>query len=716
MKPIIVFLFLCFPFYSFAQTLVSVENDSDLINIGKRVLFFEDKSGKLSFQDILEDKNQLRFIKNESYVPNFANTSSVIWCKFTFNNETEENCLLEIANPTIQKIEFYSPNPDGKYQVQNFGSSEHYHKRYFKTNYFLMPLASAATPTVKTFYIRFQTDYNLEIPMQVGTIKAMLENHHQRDTLIGMYFGLMFIMICYNLFLYFAIRDAAYLYYVATIFLLFLLNATLKGHVFGFIGAQTWLSNYLTLVPDLMIIFVLLFSSSFLETKKNVPYWHAGLYAFIALSVGSMLLSLLGYNLFSDLVLKNTSLLSCLYLIIIAGLMYKKGFMIARFYILAWGTFLICNIIYVLYLSAFLPANVFTSHASMIGSVLEVLLLSFALADKITLLRKQKQQAQESNFRLITQQNKILEQKVNERTTELKEKNEEIASQNEELKRQQETMLEFNDRMFEMHEQVESTFQKLKYTSDRLGESIRYAQHIQQVVLPESKQLKDFFTDYFAIYLPKDTVSGDFYWFTQISENQGIFVLADCTGHGVPGAFMSMIGSTILYETIHVKKIISPSEILLAIHEGVKNVLKQSEGKNSDGMDAAICLFEKNEKNTKIIFSGAKLAVFYTKNQEIVQISGDKISIGGRTEKTRNFSNYEFVLNNQEILYLTTDGYVDQVNGQKEKLGSPRFKQLILDNFGKSFAEQQEILQQTFFEHQKEEPQRDDVSVIALKM
>jgi serine phosphatase RsbU (regulator of sigma subunit) len=145
-------------------------------------------------------------------------------------------------------------------------------------------------------------------------------------------------------------------------------------------------------------------------------------------------------------------------------------------------------------------------------------------------------------------------------------------------------------------------------------------------------------------------------------------------------------------------------------------VLKQAEGKNSDGMDAAICLFEKNENHTKITFSGAKLAIFYAQHSEMIQISGDKLSIGGRTDKIRNFTKYEFTLKPQESLYLTTDGYVDQVNINKEKLGSPRFKQLILDNFGKNFVEQQQILTNTFLEQQGAEPQRDDVSVIALKM
>ncbi len=218
--------------------------------------------------------------------------------------------------------------------------------------------------------------------------------------------------------------------------------------------------------------------------------------------------------------------------------------------------------------------------------------------------------------------------------------------------------------------------------------------------------------------MPKDVVSGDFYWFSKLNNIQAIFVLADCTGHGVPGAFMSMIGNTLLHEITKTKGISSPAEILLNLHHGIRNVLKQEESQNSDGMDISVCLFEKNEskKTYQVTFAGAKGSIFYSKDLQIEQLNGDRITIGGFTERKRNFTNQSFTLNKEDVIYFTSDGYIDQHNVERKRFNSHHFKELLTKICNLSIPEQEKVMLFALKEHQQAEEQRDDISVVGIKL
>jgi serine phosphatase RsbU (regulator of sigma subunit) len=427
------------------------------------------------------------------------------------------------------------------------------------------------------------------------------------------------------------------------------------------------------------------------------------------------------------------------------------------------------------------PVNFFTLHANYFGIVLEILFFSLALANRIRLITREQRQTQKENLRLISEQKDMLEAKVRERTAEVEKINTEMLAQNEELHQQQEELIAVNDNLesknrlieaqkaeidvqianFEkanarlksnedilkksyaklkeseskikeqnaemlvqneelttVNEKLETTFKELKTTSDRLNKSIQYANQIQQVILPQKSKLDSFFSEHFITYLPKDVVSGDFYWFTLLAESKAIFVLADCTGHGVPGAFMSMIGNTLLHEITKTKNIHSPAEILLTLHQGIRTVLKQEESKNSDGMDISVCLFEKDVMNEayKVTFAGAKSSIFYIKDSQITQLDGDRITIGGFTERKREFTNQIFTLKEGEVIYFTSDGYIDQHNFERRRFSSSKFKELLSNIYKLSIKEQEKVIIAALKDHQKNEEQRDDISVVGIRL
>ena len=255
----------------------------------------------------------------------------------------------------------------------------------------------------------------------------------------------------------------------------------------------------------------------------------------------------------------------------------------------------------------------------------------------------------------------------------------------------------------------------------QIKSSIDYALTIQQASLPLQSEISKSL-DYFIIYKPKDIVSGDFYWFSELPNNAGvIFAEIDCTGHGVPGAFMSLIGNTLLNEIVNFKKITDPAEILTELDIQIKKVLQQEKTDNLDGMDLSLCKYQKNDnKNTKVIFSGAKQNLFYFKQREkqIQILNGDRKNIGGMLKKMRNdkFTNKEIILQKNDMIYLSSDGFIDQNNSERKKIGSTRFIEKLNEIATDPLAFQESKLLSMLSSWQGTEKQRDDITVIGIKV
>ncbi len=352
----------------------------------------------------------------------------------------------------------------------------------------------------------------------------------------------------------------------------------------------------------------------------------------------------------------------------------------------------------------------------------------------------------------ISEQNENLERLVNERTAELQGKNielenkqQEILSQNEELQQQQEQITLHRDQIEKSHELLEQknqrmfrdqqvltkSYTKIKETQRQLQAqknvledinaqitaSILYAKTIQNAVLPFDERMQATFSEYFVIYKPKDIVAGDFYWINKVQEHT-IFIVADCTGHGVPGAFMSLIGYSLLNEIINENHVLSPAEILDMLHFSVRKYLKQDQTNNKDGMDIGIVVMDTPENNTrKIIFCGAKIPLYYTDNQEVKKIEGTRKSIGSIQNQRITFENHELTLKTDGILYLGSDGYGDQHGGTKRKrFGQKNLFGLLSKIHHQPLETQKMTLENTLADYQKDQHQRDDITLIGIKI
>lgn len=249
-----------------------------------------------------------------------------------------------------------------------------------------------------------------------------------------------------------------------------------------------------------------------------------------------------------------------------------------------------------------------------------------------------------------------------------------------------------------------------------ITDSIKYAKKIQQAIAPNIEDFNRNFTDSFILYKPKDIVSGDFYWFDHFENETTVFAAADCTGHGVPGAFMSLICSDIMYKVINDQKINDPAKALMSIDDRLVHLIKKSsEASANDGMDIALCTYHK--PSHKLFYAGAHRPLLLIRNKEIIEYRPNKYSIGGHTSEGKHFDLAEVNVLPGDLIYLLTDGYADQFGGDNgKKFKYKNFKELVLSVSDKPMKEQKEILDETFEAWRGTLEQIDDVCVIGVKI
>lgn len=260
--------------------------------------------------------------------------------------------------------------------------------------------------------------------------------------------------------------------------------------------------------------------------------------------------------------------------------------------------------------------------------------------------------------------------------------------------------------------------EEIERKSKDITDSIHYAKRIQTAILPNSEDIAESLPDSFILFKPRDVVSGDFYWFANsFTENESytIIAAADCTGHGVPGAFMSMIGNTILNEIVVTNKIHNPSEILSHLHIGVKTALKQHETESRDGMDIAILAFDNNRR--KLYYSGANRPLWIVSDGVLKELKPTKAAIGGLTIESQVYELHDVVYKKGDAFYISTDGYADQFGGEEgKKFMTKKFKETIVSAEHLKMAKQKEVYDNTIEKWRGNHEQVDDILVIGIRI
>lgn len=301
-----------------------------------------------------------------------------------------------------------------------------------------------------------------------------------------------------------------------------------------------------------------------------------------------------------------------------------------------------------------------------------------------------------------------LEQKVAARTTALQKSNEEFKIMNEELRQTQEELEVQRD-------YVQEKNVKLEEYNNKINSSLNVAQAIQQAILPYEKKLSQLLKDYFVINRPKDVVSGDFYWLNEV-QGQTILVVADCTGHGIPGAFMTLIGVNLLDKIVQMHQITDPAQILTALHEEITSVLKQKYTSNNQGMDATVIAFKRTDTQTTLTFAGAKHNMLYYTKQALCELKGVRKSIGGIQNEQIQFANEEISLPAGTLFYIGSDGIEDQNDKDRKKYGRKRLRALLEKVASWPLKHQKQMINYAIDKFMVNTEQRDDILWLGVKL
>ncbi|RYE14676.1 MAG: ATPase, partial [Rickettsiales bacterium] len=361
--------------------------------IGTQVSILEDKSNSLTYEKIL---NSSDFLSSNTLVPNLGVTNNTYWIKFSITNTSKHSeLILEVAQPTLENIELYTPINDRKYIKMALGINKKYNKRFYDNQNYLFKINLAPNST-KTFFLKLNSRDQVMLPIYLGTSQVILESLTKRDLIFGLFLGTLITMLLYNLFIYYSVSDKIYLYYVFYILLIILVQGSLQGYTFRFVWPQYFLLEKLSIFifPAIADIGVIVFSMVFLNTKNLLPNYHSLLKIFIVILSISVILALVKLYNASFNAMQLSTIFASFTLLFISIKLVNQGYRAARFFLISWSFLLTGAIIFVLKDFGILPYNLFTSYSLEIGSALEVLLLSFALADKINIYKKEKEVSQ----------------------------------------------------------------------------------------------------------------------------------------------------------------------------------------------------------------------------------------------------------------------------------------------------------------------------------
>jgi serine phosphatase RsbU (regulator of sigma subunit)/ABC-type amino acid transport substrate-binding protein len=307
----------------------------------------------------------------------------------------------------------------------------------------------------------------------------------------------------------------------------------------------------------------------------------------------------------------------------------------------------------------------------------------------------------------------ILNRQVRKRTIELVKRNLEIEDLNTNLEfKVQERTLE----VIQQKEEIEAKRQALETVNKHMRDSINYARNIQEAILPKQNKITHHIPEHFVFSLPRDIVSGDFHWFAHDEQSgRALLAVADCTGHGVPGAFMSMLGKSSLDYIVHEKSAYRPADILTHLQADVYRAL---ENQAKDGMDIAVCSFD--FKKMIVEFSGAQSSLFLVRGGKVTTIKGNKFPIGGSIKHykaERNYEQHRIELRVDDVIYMSSDGFSDQFGGpDNRKFGARQFREFLERIHHAPMDVQKELFHSEHLKWRSNQKQIDDILVTGVRV
>lgn len=691
-----------------------VINDSrGMATLGQSIFFLPSENCDLE----CAISKEADFTLSESENISFGLVDRPYWFYFDVLDVTESQheYYLISTYPLIDSFDVFVVQESLVRHVARTGDMYPFSEREIKNRQFVIPLTIDKNKPARV-YLRLQTASSLQMNLSIENESDFTSNTIPNELLFGMYFGIILIMSLYNFFIFLTLREVTYVFYSISTISAGLVYAILNGYAFQYLWPEAIHFNQVSIAYAMGTtgIFSVLFSLSFLKLGAYSKVLQRAAWLLMAIPFTIMCATaILGYAYYSVYIgiLTVTLALCALFMFISGVYCWYRGNKSARLFIVAWGFYLLGTLLLILRNLGLMEGNQITSSSAMIGQAMEVVLLSFALADRYRIIRKEKEKAQNEKLNLQQTYSRELEEQVKDRT-------ENLALANTKLNISLNDLSHKNDIITEKSREIE--------------DSIRYAKRIQSAILPSKNFWQSSLQNSFVLYKPKDIVAGDFYWM-YTTEEAVLFASADCTGHGVPGAMVSVVCNNALNRAVREFGYRQPSMILDKVLELVIEQFSASDEDVKDGMDIALCAL--NTTTNELSFAGANNPLWLVTSRQLsnfkrnihnaeltkhgfnlYELKADKQPIGKYAD-SRSYTNRSLKLESGDRIYIFTDGYADQFGGPRgKKLKYKPFKELLLSLQHMTMDEQRIKLDADFEVWRGELEQVDDVCVIGVSI
>lgn len=678
-------LFLCTSGYS----------TNSISSLGKRLKIRYDTLNNLSIHEAIKSS----FDQNQSTVVNFGLEKGSHWVRLSGQSIPKHHDLLEITNFPTQKIEFYSIKlEDGvidKAELDIFAQKST--NQYFFTGnaYLKLPKNHQSFD----YFLHFPPGKLLNFTeLNSGTYQLFSTNNTVPNIYLGLYAGFIIFTSLASVLMSFLFKRKSYsIYalYTASMGVLMLIYEGYAPYILGEFSYRLLNSNpfFLTsIIGSSLILFVL----DFFKLKEfSKKLYYIG----ITFSV-----SLIPFIFLHSSI--NKEIDTFYQLILLCAALYSSGIVLyasikgnqAAFLFLIGYLGLISGVSILILRNLELEIGINIGNPVIVGHVLETFFFSFGIVLSIVQLKRENEESHQNIIEIQRKANSELEQKVNERTDALLHTNNDLSESLRLLNKQ-------NKELADRNKQIKS--------------SIAYASQIQFSLFPHPSQLKSFFSDSFVLNKPRDKVSGDFYYFEELNVGDEIFkivIVGDCTGHGVPGAFMTLLGYNLLKNIVSIGKEVSAKNILTLLnaefdgytHNNIYIDLK-------DGMDMSVISY--NSSKNILDYAGAKLSLLHITPQDCIEIKGTRKRIGGFGKKEKEFESHQITPKPGDCFYMYSDGYADQLGGPNhKKLMFRNFVSILKLNRSNPMHDQKERLEKELFDWQGQNHQTDDILVLGIKI
>lgn len=613
------------PLLSFDSDEIKVSSETREIVIGKYGYFYEDKENSFDFQSISSPAFQDKFEKHNDDNLNFGYSSSTFWVRFNIQNSEPENkdYLIEISNPHLDYIDFYY-NKNNSWIKKELGDHFPFPAREVYNRNFVIPVELRGK-SQNTFYFRIKTSGLSIINFTLYSNKEFIHKTTLYESWYSLFYGIMLVMFLYNGFIALTFRSLTYVLYCMSTLFLSLFYLSYFGHGYQYLWPNSSIiQNYMVLTSTVFgWVFILAFTNRFLHLKQQFPFY-SKLILYLQIYFASTLIVLFFSKGLCGILQNFGGVANSLLVFFIGVHSWYSGNRPARFFVLAWITFLIGAVLFTLYIINFLSHNFFTNHTIQIGSVLELILLSFALSDRYKAIIDHNILMKQDLLDYQLKINDTLENKVKERTAELN--------------------------------------KSLHLIKDDLA----MAKKIQAATLSSNLKVNPSL-EIVAKYIAMSEVGGDYFSVDKLDETITRIFIADATGHGVQAALIMMAIQGI-YDSI--KNFALPANDILEIFN--KEFMRRYGTLNSF---ITCILLEIDSSKKQLTYSSAGHPPgALIKEKEIIYLSKTGPLVGLSLSNTYGMESFPF--DNEDRLYAFTDGVFEQFKG-KEEFGEERLISIL---------------------------------------